>query len=118
MLAVARLPADRALPGPRRGARATASQRGGKGALPDTEVTLAEMFKAAGYATAHIGKWHLGYTPETQPNAQGFDHSFGHMGGCIDNYSHFFYWSGPNVHDLDRNGAEVFCDGEYFPDLE
>jgi arylsulfatase A-like enzyme len=94
-----------------------ASQRGGKGALPDTEVTLAEIFKAAGYATAHIGKWHLGYTPQTQPNAQGFDHSFGHMGGCIDNYSHFFYWSGPNIHDLHRNGAEVFCDGEYFPDL-
>ena len=94
-----------------------ASQQGGKGALPDTEVTLAEMFKAAGYATAHIGKWHLGYTPETQPNAQGFDHSFGHMGGCIDNYSHFFYWSGPNIHDLHRNGVEVFCDGEYFPDL-
>jgi len=24
------------------------------------------------------------------PNGQGFDYSFGHMGGCIDNYSHFF----------------------------
>lgn len=94
-----------------------ASQRGGRGALPPTEVTMAEMFKAAGYATAHIGKWHLGYTPETMPNAQGFDHSFGHMGGCIDNYSHFFYWSGPNIHDLHRNGVEVFHDGEYFPDL-
>jgi len=94
-----------------------ASQRGGKGALPETEITMAEMFKAAGYVTAHIGKWHLGYTPETMPNAQGFDHSFGHMGGCIDNYSHFFYWSGPNIHDLHRNGVEVFCGGEYFPDL-
>ncbi len=78
---------------------------------------MAEMFKAAGYATAHIGKWHLGYTPETMPNAQGFDYSFGFMGGCIDNYSHFFYWSGPNRHDLHRNGEEVFCDGEYFQDL-
>lgn len=78
---------------------------------------MAEMFKAAGYATAHVGKWHLGYTPETMPNAQGFDHSFGHMGGCIDNYSHFFYWSGPNIHDLHRNGVEVNHDGEYFPDL-
>lgn len=94
-----------------------ASQKGGKGALPPEEVTMAEMFKAAGYATAHIGKWHIGYTPETSPQAQGFDHSFGHMGGCIDNYSHFFYWSGPNVHDLWRNGAEVFHDGEFFPDL-
>lgn len=94
-----------------------ASQKAAKGGLPASEITLAEMFKAAGYATAHLGKWHLGYTPDTMPNAQGFDHSFGHMGGCIDNYSHFFFWSGPNVHDLHRNGVEVFHDGEYFPDL-
>jgi arylsulfatase A-like enzyme len=78
---------------------------------------MAEMFQAAGYATAQIGKWHLGYTPETRPSRQGFDHSFGHMGGCIDNWSHFFYWSGPNLHDLWRNGEEVFHDGAFFPDL-
>lgn len=94
-----------------------ASQRGGPGALPPAEVTLAELFKTAGYATAQIGKWHLGYTPDTIPNAQGFDHTFGHMGGCIDNYSHFFFWDGPNIHDLHRNSVEVFCDGQYFPDL-
>ncbi len=93
------------------------SQRGGSGALPPAEVTLAEMFRAAGYATTHLGKWHLGYTPETMPRAQGFDYSFGHMGGCIDNWSHFFYWAGPNVHDLWRDGVEVFHDGQYFPDL-
>jgi arylsulfatase A len=94
-----------------------ASQRGGRAGMPASEVTMAEVFRKAGYATAHIGKWHLGYTPETMPNAQGFDHSFGHMGGCIDNYSHFFFWQGPNVHDLHRNGEEVYHDGEYFPDL-
>jgi arylsulfatase A-like enzyme len=93
------------------------SQKGGGGGLPPEERTMAEVFKAAGYATAHIGKWHLGYTPETSPRAQGFDHSFGHMGGCIDNYSHFFYWQGPNVHDLWRNDVEVFHEGEFFPDL-
>ena len=70
-----------------------------------------------GYRTGHVGKWHLGYTPETMPNGQGFDNSFGHMGGCIDNYSHFFYWNGPNRHDLWKNGNEVFRDGEYFGDL-
>ncbi len=94
-----------------------ASQRGKEGGMPASEVTLAEMFKSAGYVTGHFGKWHLGYTPEQMPNAQGFDYSFGHMGGCIDNYSHFFYWSGPNVHDLYRNGEEVFHDGQFFPDL-
>ena len=52
-----------------------------------------------------------------RPNAQGFDFSFGHMGGCIDNYSHFYFWSGPNVHDLHRNGVEIFENGKYFPDL-
>lgn len=93
------------------------SQRGAGPCLPAEQVTLAEMLKGGGYATAHIGKWHLGYTPETMPNAQGFDASFGHMGGCIDNYSHFFYWSGPNVHDLYRNGVEVHEPGRFFPDL-
>jgi len=92
------------------------SARGGTG-MPTEQVTLAEMLKAAGYATAHVGKWHLGYTDDQMPNAQGFDYSFGHMGGCIDNYSHFFYWNGPNRHDLWRQGKEVWHDGEFFPDL-
>jgi arylsulfatase A len=92
------------------------SQEGGVG-MPSSEVTIAEMLKTAGYATGHFGKWHLGYQPETMPNGQGFDYSFGHMGGCIDNYSHFFFWQGPNVHDLHRNTNEVFRNGEFFPDL-
>jgi arylsulfatase A len=94
----------------------TTSQKGRPG-MPGEQITIAEHFKAAGYKTAHIGKWHLGYIPEHMPNAQGFDYSFGHMGGCIDNYSHFFYWQGPNRHDLHRNGEEVFEDGKFFPDL-
>ncbi|GMV90315.1 MAG: sulfatase [Candidatus Hydrogenedentota bacterium] len=93
------------------------SSKPGNAGMPPEQDTMAEMFEAAGYATAHIGKWHLGYTQETMPNAQGFDHSFGHMGGCIDNYSHFFYWSGPNRHDLYRNGEEVYLEGEHFQDL-
>ena len=94
-----------------------ASQKGGKEGLPPSEVTMAEMFRAAGYTTALVGKWHLGYTPETMPLARGFDHSFGHMGGCIDNWSHFFFWQGPNVHDLWRDGVEVHEEGRFFPDL-
>ncbi len=92
------------------------SQQGGAG-MPPEQVTMAETFKAAGYVTAHVGKWHLGYTPETMPGGQGFDFSFGHMGGCIDNYSHFFYWQGPNRHDLWRQGEEVYRPGRFFPDL-
>ena len=92
------------------------SQPGGHG-MPADEVTLAEMFRAAGYATAHVGKWHLGRAPGENPNDQGFESSFGHLGGCIDNWSHFFYWNGPNRHDLFRDGVEVWHDGEFFGDL-
>ncbi len=85
--------------------------------MPASQITIAEELKKAGYATAQIGKWHLGHTAETRPNGQGFDHSFGHLNGCIDNYSHFFFWNGPNRHDLWRNGQEIFLNGQFFPDL-
>lgn len=88
-----------------------------KSGMPTNQYTIAEMFKDAGYKTAHIGKWHLGSAPEKQPNGQGFDYSFGHLVGCIDNYSHFFYWEDSNRHDLYRNGKEVFYPGEFFPNL-
>jgi arylsulfatase A len=47
-----------------------------KGLHPD-EVTMAEVLKAAGYATKIIGKWHLGDQPEFLPTRQGFDEYFG-----------------------------------------
>ena len=101
----------------RAGVPGNVSSQQGRAGMPTEQVTIGEMMKSAGYVTGHVGKWHLGYTPETMPNGQGYDSSFGHMGGCIDNYSHFFYWQGPNRHDLWRNGKEVWRDGEFFGDL-
>lgn len=46
------------------------------GLHPD-EVTVAEVLKGAGYATMHVGKWHLGDAPEFLPTRQGFDEYFG-----------------------------------------
>jgi len=46
------------------------------GLHPD-EVTVAEVLKAQGYATAIVGKWHLGDQPEFLPTQQGFDWFFG-----------------------------------------
>ena len=89
----------------------------GEAGLPTEQITIAETLKKNGYKTGHIGKWHLGYSDETMPLAQGFDYSFGHMSGCIDNYSHFFYWEGANRHDLWENGKEVWMEGEYFQDV-
>ena len=45
--------------------------------LNTSEITLAEIVKQKAYATACIGKWHLGYQPEFLPTRQGFDHYFG-----------------------------------------
>src|SRR6187431_2019734 len=45
--------------------------------LHPNEVTIAEVLKEAGYATACIGKWHLGDQPEFLPTRQGFDYYFG-----------------------------------------
>lgn len=85
--------------------------------LPPEQITLAERFQDAGYRTALAGKWHLGHDALHNPAAQGFDRWFGHLGGCIDNWSHFFFWNGPNRHDLWLDGVEVHHDGAYFPDL-
>jgi len=47
-----------------------------KGLNPN-EITIAEMLKEQGYATACIGKWHLGDQPEFLPTRQGFDYYYG-----------------------------------------
>ncbi|UCG71267.1 MAG: sulfatase-like hydrolase/transferase [Chromatiales bacterium] len=43
--------------------------------MRDDEVTIAELLSNAGYATHHIGKWHLGDIKETYPTNQGFDYA-------------------------------------------
>lgn len=89
----------------------------GNGGMHGDEYTMAELFKSEGYKTAHIGKWHMGFTADNNPKVQGFDYSFGFMGGCIDNYSHYYYWGGPNRHDLWRNGKEIWEPGHLFSDM-
>ena len=84
--------------------------------LPPSEITLANALKSAGYTTGLTGKWHLGSTPDTVPNAHGFDYFYGFHEGCVDYFSHRYYWGEPkvaNFHDLWRNRDEIFEDGEY-----
>ena len=47
------------------------------GGLPTNEITIASALKSQGYATACIGKWHLGHLPEFLPTQHGFDYFFG-----------------------------------------
>lgn len=90
------------------------------GGLAADQVTIAEMLREAGYRTAHFGKWHLGARPG--PNGQGFDESFGFLGGVVDKWSHFNYgkdsWgTPPRWHDLYHNGKEVWEGGTHTGDI-
>jgi len=77
------------------------------GGLPDREITLAEMLKAKNYATAIVGKWHLGHLPQYLPTQQGFDQYFGI----------------PYSNDMDKSGgpgyrAEIVKDDSYYPEIQ
>lgn len=50
---------------------------GNKRGLNPSEITIAELMKSKGYATACVGKWHLGDQPVFLPTRQGFDSYFG-----------------------------------------
>lgn len=47
------------------------------GGLPVNEITIAEGLQESGYATACVGKWHLGHLPQYLPTRAGFDSFFG-----------------------------------------
>jgi arylsulfatase A len=51
--------------------------------------SLPLLMRKNGYATALVGKWHLGYTREFSPRAHGFDLFFGSKSAAIDYYTHF-----------------------------
>ena len=47
------------------------------GGMPESEVTVAESLRGAGYRTACVGKWHLGWQTQFLPTRHGFDSYFG-----------------------------------------
>jgi arylsulfatase A len=62
---------------------------GAEKGLPALPHSLPLLLRGNGYATALIGKWHLGYKPEFSPLAHGFDVFFGYKSAAIDYYTHF-----------------------------
>ncbi len=84
--------------------------------------TLASALKKEGYKTSLVGKWHLGLKDECLPQNNGFDEFYGFMAGCVDYYSHIFYWGMADgktnpTHDLWENGKEINEDGKYLTEL-
>lgn len=81
--------------------------------LESDHPTVASLLKGAGYETALLGKWHLGYDPQFGPNQHGFDEFFGFLSGGVDYYSHT---DGDGAPDLWENDMPIERQG-YLTDL-
>lgn len=81
--------------------------------LDASPYSLPRLLKSNGYATALVGKWHLGYRAEQSPNAHGFDVFFGLKSGYHDYWQHTDSRGNP---DLWENDTPVSAKG-YSTDL-
>ena len=81
--------------------------------LPPDHPTLASRLAEAGYRTALIGKWHLGFPPTFSPLRSGYHEHFGPLSGGVDYFTHQDSFG---THDLFEDGSEVHRDG-YLTDL-
>ncbi|MDB5731657.1 MAG: arylsulfatase precursor-like protein [Variovorax sp.] len=81
--------------------------------LPPEHPTLPSLLRAAGYRTALIGKWHLGYPPAFGPLRSGYEEFFGPMSGGVDYFTHC---SSNGQHDLWFGEEERHEEG-YLTDL-
>ena len=84
--------------------------------LSPTGRSLPQLLKNNGYATALIGKWHLGWKREFSPIAHGFGTFFGFKSGFIDYYQHTAGGDSPLTADLFENDEATEVAG-YMTDL-
>jgi arylsulfatase A-like enzyme len=85
--------------------------------LPQSQPTIATRMRDAGYETALIGKWHLGWRPEYQPNRHGFDEFFGSLSGALDYFTYVAPDAGIGSEpDLWENDQRTTADG-YLTDV-
>lgn len=81
--------------------------------LPGDHPTLPSLLRDAGYRTALVGKWHLGYPPTFGPLKSGYESFYGALSGGLDYWTHADF---RGVHDLWDGDAEAH-DAGYLTDL-
>ncbi len=81
--------------------------------LPPEHPTVPSLLRDAGWRTALIGKWHLGYPPAFGPLRSGYEEFFGPMSGGVDYFTHC---SSSGQHDL-WFGEEERTEQGYLTDL-
>jgi len=81
--------------------------------LDPAHPTLPSLLREAGYRTALMGKWHLGYPPAFSPLKSGYEEFFGPMSGGVDYFTHC---SNNGTHDLYWGETEHAQEG-YLTDL-
>ncbi|MBV8031676.1 MAG: sulfatase-like hydrolase/transferase [Betaproteobacteria bacterium] len=81
--------------------------------LSPSHPTLPSLLRAAGYATALVGKWHLGFPPHFSPLRSGYEEFFGVYHGAADYFTHC---DPQGLHDLFEGEQEVHRTG-YLTDL-
>lgn len=67
--------------------------------IPLEHPTVSSIIKSAGYSTALVGKWHLGYLPYFSPLKHGFDEFFGNMSGAVDHFTHKDMRAEPDLYE-------------------
>ncbi len=83
--------------------------------LPHRERIVPQYLKEAGYATACVGKWNIGFAPGSRPTERGFDEFLGCRSGNIHYFAHSYHgeydiFKGTERHEVEGYSTDIFAD--------
>jgi arylsulfatase A len=83
--------------------------------LPHRERIMPQYLKGAGYATACIGKWNIGFAPGSRPTERGFDEFLGCRSGNINYFTHTYHgeydmFRGTELRRMEGYSGDIFAE--------
>jgi len=85
-----------------------------RGALSERATTIAEVLQGEGYATYHVGKWHLGNRPGSWPGKKGFDEYFSLIEGAMNYYNRRPWVKNQDSLHLTYNGIPYYPGEDFY----